>query len=106
MSVLFLPYLPFSLLESKGVTSVIDLYALQGFFIKETILGNADNLRKLYMVNIDPEDWDTSDLLYRMPEHWQAVTVRRVTQGCKCPAVCASLSALLSVLPWQAYKGT
>lgn len=45
-----------------------------GFFIKETILGNADNLRKLYMVNIDPEDWDTSDLLYRMPEHWQAVT--------------------------------
>ena len=27
------------------------------------------------MVNIDPEDWDTSDLVYRSPEHWQAVTV-------------------------------
>ena len=40
------------------------------------MLGNAENLRKLYVVNIDPEEWDTRDLLYRMPEHWRAVTVQ------------------------------
>ena len=48
---------------------------VQGQFIKGTILNNSDNLRKLYMVNIDPENWDDGDLLYRTPEHWQAVTV-------------------------------
>lgn len=45
-----------------------------GMFILCTVLSNSENLRKLYMVNIDPEDWDTSDLVYRSPEHWQAVT--------------------------------
>ena len=45
-------------------------------FIKGTVLSNSSNLRKLYLVNIDPETWDTTDMVYRQPEHWQAVTVR------------------------------
>ena len=28
------------------------------------------------MVNMHPETWDTTDMVYRQPEHWQAVTVR------------------------------
>ena len=47
-------------------------------FIKGTVLSNPSNLRKLYLVNIDPETWETTDMVYRQPEHWQAVTVRPV----------------------------
>ncbi len=43
--------------------------------MRGTVLSNADNLRKLYMVNMNPEAWDENELLYRSPQHWQAVTV-------------------------------
>ena len=61
--------------KGKSTLSYSVLLNAQGLFIKGSVLSNADSLRKLYMVNINPEAWDDSDLLYRTPEHWQAVTV-------------------------------
>ena len=56
--------------------------------MRGTVLGNADNLRKLYMVNMNPEAWDENELLYRSPQHWQAVTVSTHvdTACCHCGA--------------------
>ncbi|KAL0036049.1 hypothetical protein WJX77_012607 [Trebouxia sp. C0004] len=48
--------------------------SVMAHFINGTVLSNADNLRKLYMVNMNPEAWDENELLYRSPQHWQAVT--------------------------------
>ena len=51
------------------------VWDVQAHFMRGTVLSNADNLRKLYMVNLNPEAWDENELLYRSPQHWQAVTV-------------------------------
>lgn len=48
--------------------------SVMAHFMRGTVLSNADNLRKLYMVNLNPEAWDENELLYRSPQHWQAVT--------------------------------
>ncbi len=57
--------------------------------MRGTVLSNADNLRKLYMVNMNPEAWDENELLYRSPQHWQAVTVR--THVVQHDVVCGAL---------------
>jgi hypothetical protein len=51
------------------------VWDVQAHFMRGTVLNNADNLRKLYMVNMNPEAWDENEMLYRSPQHWQAVTV-------------------------------
>ncbi|DBA88711.1 TPA: hypothetical protein ACH3X2_004811 [Trebouxia sp. C0005] len=62
--------------------------SIMAHFMRGTVLGNADNLRKLYMVNMNPEAWDENELLYRSPQHWQAVTVSTHvdTACCHCGA--------------------
>ncbi len=57
--------------------------------MRGTVLSNADNLRKLYMVNMNPEAWDENELLYRSPQHWQAVTVS--THVVQHDVVCGAL---------------
>ncbi|KAL3148944.1 hypothetical protein ABBQ32_001804 [Trebouxia sp. C0010 RCD-2024] len=43
-------------------------------FNKGSVLSDSNNLRNLYMVNLDPEMWDATDMMHCQPEHWQAVT--------------------------------
>ncbi|DBB09422.1 TPA: hypothetical protein ACH3X3_007991 [Trebouxia sp. C0006] len=66
-------------LQEQGPSPELDAQleqqcSIMAHFMRGTVLNNADNLRKLYMVNMNPEAWDENEMLYRSPQHWQAVT--------------------------------